>query len=289
MRKKEESNIKDEVIQEELEKSKKVKKKSKNNKQKKAKNGKLTVFIIIVSILFVIGGILGILLGTGMLSLPLKEKGPILYPLSEKVKVGDYVSYDAGNWDSDAELPNRNTPFTFGGYQKGVSRNNGVTCNDKDIDAKGWRVFRIDEEEVTLIQTGISMCYYHGYGSATNDKSVSILKNEDETVKYDFFLNEKYAQKVQILSKEDIDAFIGEDTSFKRLDNDLLKIGTPYWLATKYETYYMWYATEGATIAVDHVGNYGVRLLVTLKKEVMTEGQDDKNVWKLNIEQKNEE
>lgn len=291
MKRKEEVILEDKVIQQELEKSKKEgkntkksNKKNKKQKSKKVRKNKLNALIIIIAILFVIGGVLGILFGTGVLSFPLAKKGPTLYLLSEKVSVGDYVLYDAGNWESDKENPTRDVPFTFGGYQKDVSRNDGVACNDSDPENKGWRVFSVNEGSITLIQAGISMCYYHGYGNATNDKSVSILRNEDETVKHDEFLNPKYAEKVQILSKEDIDKFIGEDTSFKRLDNNLLKVGAPYWLASKYGSYYMWYATEGATIAVDHVGSYGVRVLVTLKKNVKTEGQNNENAWKLNIE-----
>lgn len=202
------------------------------------------------------------------------------------VEIGDYVAYDAGKWDIDKDLPNRSTEFTFGGYKKGESRNDGVACNSTDKGNSGWRVFNNEDGVVTLIQSGLSMCYYHGYGANTNDKSLSILTNSDENMKYDYFLNKKFANEVKILSKDDIDKFNDEDSSYKRIRNDLINVGNPYWLASKSETYYMWYVTEGGTVAVDHVGTYGVRVLVTLKKDAKTTGQNSKNVWNLSEEVK---
>lgn len=267
--------------------------KSKSTKEvkkvKRRKLNKLNVFVVILSMLFVIAGVFGILIGTGVITFSLKEKGPILYPLSEKVNIGDYVDYNAGSWEEDKDIPNRASAFTLGGYQKAVSRNDGVTCNYNDISNKGWRVFSVEEDKVTLIQSGISMCYYHGYGSSTNDKSVNILSGNDENIKFDFFLDNKFSEDVRILSKEDIDKFIDKDSSYNRIEDDLIAVGNPYWLATKNGSYYMWYVTEGGTVASDHVGSYGVRVLVTLKKNVKTVGQNDKKVWQLTEEIKKDE
>lgn len=257
-------------------------------KKKKRKINKLNVFLVITSTIFVCIAIFVSLVGTGVISFE-KNTGPILYKLSEKVKVGDYVNYDAGKWDNDVIVPDRNNPFTFGGYSLDGSRNNGVTCNYNDTANDGWRVFSIEEENVTLIHAGISMCYYHGYGSDTNERSVSILNGLDESIKYDYFLDEKFGESVRILSREDIDKFYGEDASFKRIDDDLIKVGNPYWLATKNGSYYLWYVTEGGTIAVNHVGSYGVRVLVTLKEGTMTSGQTKDKIWKLIKETKKEE
>ena len=244
--------------------------------------------VIILSIIFALIGIFFALLGTKVISFDNGNRGPVLYLLSEKVKVGDYVAYDSGVWEEDKAIPNRSTPFTLGGYTKDSNRSDGVSC-DYDTENKGWRVFSIDDGVVTLIQSGLSLCYYHGYGANTNDRSVSILSGKDENINFDYFIDEKFADSVKALSKEDIDSFSGEDSSYARITDNLINIGSPYWLASKNGTYYMWYVTEGGTVATDHVGMYGVRMVVTLKKDVKTEGQNNEKEWILNEDVKKDE
>lgn len=279
--KKEKKNISKEI--------KKNNRKIKKKRKKKRKLNKLNILILVLSFLFIVVAFLGILIGTGVISLVPKDKGPVYYSLSKKVKVGDYVDYDAGNWEEEKAIPNWSVPFTFGGYVVSSSRNNSVTCNYNEIDRKGWRVFSVEEDTVTLIHDGLSMCYYHGYGSGTNDNSVAILNNSNPDVNYDCFLDNKYGESVRVLSKEDIDKWYEEDSSYKRIRDDIINIGNPYWLATKNGTHYMWYVTEGGTVAVDHVGVYGVRILVSLKEKVKTTGKNKEDVWILAEEEKKEE
>lgn len=267
-------------------------KKIKEKKQKKSSNNLfLSVLIIVISFLFIVGGVFIGLIGTGVINLD-KDKGPVYYSLSEKAKVGHYVVYDAGSWEEDKNIPNRGNAFTFGGYTSGLSRNDGITCNylsDEEYSKQmrsGWRVFSIEEDIVTLIHDGISMCYYHGYGNKTNDKSVKILSGNDESINFDDYLDNKYASSVRILSKEDIDKFNNEDSSYKKIENNLISVGIPYWLASKSGTNFMWYVTEGGMVATDQVGMYGVRVLVTLAKDVKTTGLNDNNEWILAIEEK---
>lgn len=278
----------------ELRKKNKTDKEEKKLTKKKAKTkkGKLkkgTLLIVLISVLFVGVGIFAILLGTGIISILPKDNGLKLYVLGEKVKIGDYVEYDAGVWEEDKEIPTRSSAFSFGGYKKDASKNDGVTCNYNEIENKGWRVFSVEDNVVTLIQSGISMCYYHGYGNATNDKSVNILSGNAENINFDSFVDEKFGDSARILSKEDIDKFYEEDASYKRINNKLIKVGNPYWLATKNGSYNLWYVTEGGTVAVNHVGNYGVRVLVTLKDNVMTTGKNKDKIWVLTEEVKKDE
>lgn len=264
--------------------------KTKETKQiKKKKTNKSCVIVVVLSIVFALVGIFFALLGTKVISFEPKDKGPVLYSLNELVKVGDYVAYDSGNWEEDKEVPNSSTQFTLGGYLKDTNRSDGVSCSYDIDDNKGWRVFSINDGVITLIQSGLSMCYYHGYGASTNDKSVSILTGNDENINFDYFIDERFADSVKVLSKEDIDKFYEEDSSYKRITNDLISIGAPYWLASKSGTYYMWYVTEGGTVATDHVGMYGVRMMVTLKSDVKTEGQNKENEWILNEDVKKDE
>ncbi len=265
-------------------KEKKEEKKAiKKEKKSKHQKDRAAIVIIIVSTIFILLGILLALIGGGVITISF-EKKPVLYLLSEKVQIGDYVDYDAGVWEEDVAIPNRSKAYTFGGYSLGVSRTLGVTCGYNDIENPGWRVFAVTDGAVTLIQSGISMCYYHGYGSGTNDKSVNILSGNAENINFDYFLDSKFGDSVKILSKEDIDFYYKDDTSWKQIDDELINVGNPYWLATKNGSYYMWYVTEGGTVATDHVGAYGVRVLVTLKKDAKTYGQNDDGVWTLDEE-----
>lgn len=257
-------------------------------KRTKRKKNKSTVLVIVLSIVFALIGIFFALLGTKVISFEQGKQAPVLYLLSEKVKVGDYVAYDSGTWEEDKIIPNSSTQFTFGGYTKDSNRSDGVSC-DYDMDSPGWRVFRIEDGVVTLIQAGLSMCYYHGYGANTNDRSVKILSGQDENMQFDYFIDERFADSATVLSKEEIDKFYEEDSSYKKITNDLIRVGAPYWLASKSGSYYMWYVTEGGTVATDHVGMYGVRMIVTLKQDVKTEGQNDKKEWILNEDVKKDE
>lgn len=267
----------------------------KENKSKKKKKYKIviSIMIIIISFIFILLGIFVGLVGTGVINL-YKDKGPVYYSLEEKLKVGHYVVYDAGVWDEDKEVPTRKNQFTFGGYTKDSSGNEGVTCNylsEEDATSNkrsGWRVFSMEDGIVTLIHDGISMCYYHGYGNNTNDKSVKILTGNDENISFDNYLDNKYASSIRILSKEDIDKYYGEDSSYKKIEDDIISVGIPYWLASKKGTNFMWYVTEGGTVATDQVGMYGVRVLVTLGTNVKTTGLTDNKEWILAIDTKDE-
>ncbi len=267
-----------------LKKEKKVAKKQKRQDKKalkKAQKGKKntgSIIVIIISIIFIILGILLSLIGGGVITIDFERK-PKLYPLNEKVHIGDYVEYNAGVWDKSVNVPNRQVAYTFGGYTENASRNNSVNCGYNDVTMSGWRVFKIEDNSVILIQDGLSMCYYHGYGAGNTDRSLKILSGQDENFNFDYYLDNQFAESVKILSKEDIDSYYGSDTSYKKITDDLIKVGNPYWLASKNNTYNMWYVTEGGTVASNQVGVYGVRMLIKLKNTVKTIGQNDDQVW----------
>jgi len=263
------------------EKDKKDKTSNKQKSKKKRKLKKSNIIVMLICLCFITAGIIGILYGIGALTFNLKDPGPNYYSLSEKVSVGDYIDYDADFWEEEKNVPTRDETFTFGGYKVSTSRNNSVSCNYEFIDNKGWRVFSIEDSVVTLIHAGIPMCYYHGYGAGTNDTSINVLLGTDQNMVLQQFLDNKFGESVRILSKEDVDKFIGNDTSYTKIDNNIIKVGIPYWLATKSGSYNLWYVTEGGTIATDRVGSYGVRVLVTLKKNVQTTGINKQGAWTL--------
>jgi len=233
--------------------------------------------IYILSVVFLLFGIFLILVGVDVIRFT--EDKEWNYLLSEYAKVGDYVSYDAGVWDADVAIPNVSNAYTLGGYSKGVNRSNGVTCDFSDEAISGWRIFDISEEGVvTIVQSGLSMCYYHPYGKGTNSKSLNILSVSEDN-NFDYYVNSSYATSSRIMSKDDLELFYGDDVAYKRISDTLVKIGSPYFLASKNGEYDMWYVTEGGSVATNKVGMYGVRVLVTLKEGVLTPGLNDNKEW----------
>ena len=109
--------------------------------------------------------------------------------IKNKVKVGDFVNYSAGNWtaadmtkiqNSGAKIAandSTNKPssnFQFGGFTEGSSKDGNATpynssyayVKDKSTGSAvtGWRVFDVDGDNVTLISAGCPEDYYHPYG-----------------------------------------------------------------------------------------------------------------------------
>ena len=132
---------------------------------------------------------------------------------SGKLKVGDYIDYDAGTWkESDLKLIDdsikayggslNGTTGTeedgnkklgvssekptlqgqFGGFNIGDSRNSNSTPYSSSWipRTEGWRIWDIDEStgEVTIIHAGHPETYYHG-GDGNSKASINILRNRD--------------------------------------------------------------------------------------------------------------
>ena len=106
--------------------------------------------------------------------------------IKNKVKVGDFVNYSAGNWTAEdmAKIQNSgakiaannstNKPssnFQFGGFKEGSSKDGNATPYDSSYAyvtdkatgsaVTGWRVFDVDGDSVTLISAGCPEDYYH--------------------------------------------------------------------------------------------------------------------------------
>jgi len=132
-------------------------------------------------------------------------------------KVGDFVNYDAGTWNSSTDTAkitssggsvswSSSKPTIqgqFGGFIDGGDRNGNSTPYNTNWtpDYEGWRVWSVDEDVVTLISAGHTETYYHGDASiAYSNASINILRNRD----YSMYLNRhSYATKAWILTGED--------------------------------------------------------------------------------------
>ena len=105
-------------------------------------------------------------------------------------KIGDFVNYSAGTWNGDngeefkkieestGITPNNSTAlprgkFQFGGFTSTSSKDGNATTDasygkydyvkDKTTGkaVKGWRIFDITDEKITLISAGCPEDFYH--------------------------------------------------------------------------------------------------------------------------------
>ncbi len=145
------------------------------------------------------------------------EKG--VHYLADVANVGEYVIYDAGNWNETKEKPT--SDGQFGGYTINTSKNLSSTCSGS-MTLKGWRVLSKNEKTktVTIVHAGIPECYYHGTDS--ND-SVNKLNTRANNYK------NSYAQSAHGMTLQEALTITDNlaDTS-----NDLNKTGRFYWLAS---------------------------------------------------------
>ena len=86
----------------------------------------------------------------------------------DAMHIGDYVNYTAGSWTETKYYPG--TPYTFGGYTSGQSRDTnviGITESGSNVNIEsgyeGWRIWDISEDKqtITLISAGCPEAYRH--------------------------------------------------------------------------------------------------------------------------------
>ena len=225
--------------------------------------------------------------------------------------IGDWVNYTAGSWGEDegVAIPTSSTPFTFGGYNDGQSRdenaNGTYTGARAGATYEGWRIWDIsdDKQTITLISAGCPEEYYHPYG--TNNAYISeyilsgnVNANADATslglgttyTKRDWsiYKNEtQYANNARALTKGDLDTWYGKYIDSSITDtwdvssfpaNDANKLISTvenqcyYWLSSASSAigvYVVDPGRRGVNIYVNHA--LGVRVLVALASEVKFE------------------
>ncbi len=196
--------------------------------------------------------------------------------LYDKVDIGDYVAYDAGEWKEDKEKPK--LQGEFGGYTKGKSKNESVACWEETAPKyNGWRVLSKDDatRTVTLVHAGAPECYYHsGSDSSYPKASVDALNERGNQ-----YVNDAYATKGRSLNKEDVENF--------EISNSLRKTDTRYWLATDFGSYFVYHIfADGSLINSGRDSQGGFRPVVELKPGILTTGQGpdkvgNKDAWTL--------
>ena len=218
-----------------------------------------------------------------------------------RAKVGDYVNYDAGVWETDMALPTQ--VGTIGGVMAGTSRNNSVSCSDVTSILSGWRILSKRDGKVTLVSAGNPLCYYHG-GTDNAYTSEQYLKgnldwaskyvsskatSEVDALSFEDFKNE-FALSVSVLGKEDLLNYC-KDTSNCEMNEDsegaianvsdasLFRIDAPYYLASSKDTATLWSVATDGNITSFTDQAQGIRILITLNSDVVAKGKDENGAW----------
>lgn len=160
---------------------------------------------------------------------------------SNKLHIGDFVDYTAGKWtesqinkiDANGKQKKPSKAYQFGGYVEGMSRDGSVVPANseysyikEEVDGetrtiRGWRVFDINDDEITLISAGCPEDYYHPAEGRSAYISQYILTGEVNSninaewlelgTKYktrtweEYVNSEYYATKASALSKTKLD------------------------------------------------------------------------------------
>ncbi len=192
--------------------------------------------------------------------------------LYEVVKIGDYVKYDCGKWDTNMPIPVEQG--AFGGYNKNKSKSLNITpyleyANTDD----GWIVLDAKDNVVTLIHAGTPVAYFHKYGNS--DNSINMMKNflEEE------FYNELYASSIRAFNYDDINTIIEKKDIDANIVSKIVKTGSWYWLGTKFNDSLIWSVNNFGIMDYRLAdGSFGVRPVVELWNNVYyTSGDGTKN------------
>ena len=213
-----------------------------------------------------------------------------VYPtLSSVVKVGDYVDYPV--------------------YYDNVAPYNGYAST-----YDGWRVISIEDDgTVNLVSAGVPLSYYHPGQSdvaikALVDNFLTTPFSVDDNHTYrkngftpyvslkDVFTNEFTEMKadgvtpnVRSMIKEDIlaitgaaDLVAGEYLTAPKYGN-MFHVGAHYWLASAYNSYYLWYVYYNGYVSNYYDYEFGVRPVVSLKSTVKATGTNAAGVWNIEM------
>ena len=194
------------------------------------------------------------------------DKGDLLYT---KVKVGDYVNYDAGNWNETRT--EQKIDGYYWGMTSGASKQTGVKCNKNDTGTRsGWMVYNVVGQEVYLIHAGTPECIYHGRTSTAN--VISTMQSEAQK-----YVNSKYAHGSTIVNCN----LSGFNCNANSFPDTLYKTGTHYWIAQPGDNYTLYSISPVGSKQPFSLISQGLRPIVILNSDVKTTGKNNSGAWVL--------
>ena len=186
--------------------------------------------------------------------------------LYTKVKVGDYVNYNAGNWNETRS--EKKIDGYYWGMQSGASKQTGVKCDRNDTSTRdGWMVFNVINNRVYLIHAGTPECIYHGKVSTT-----TVITTMQERAKQ--YVDGTYAIGSTILSCN-LQGFNCQGSSYQ---DNLYKTGTHYWVAKPESNDRIMNISPTGSAQAYNLKSLGLRPIVILDEKVLTSGKSG-NTW----------
>lgn len=227
--------------------------------ESKATNGKNSITLTAAGNHTVYGTVVDSYGNTGTCQINLTIKSGSI--LSTRVKMGDYVSYDAGTWTETAGVPTREG--TFGGYSNGTPRSKGVNClaSQEGTPKDGWVVLSVSDGKATLVHAGTPECFYHNRNASS---SISLINSRANV-----YLNTTYAESARILNCNDPGVSCNQGSSLK----DIHVTNTHYYLPTSKDGgSALWSVSYSGRLTGTTQRAFGIRPVVVLRSNVLITG-----------------
>lgn len=229
-------------------------------------------------------------------------------PIIDKIKIGDYITYDAGIWKKEeleelkgnnfytnGELPGTDAGFKFGGFIENQSRNKaidaygGSNITSNHTFSEGWRVLDINEDgSLKIVSAGTVEAFRHlgsspiegfeaGYYSEYILRKV-VNKNDTEhteqdyinagIIPRDFTMYENELAKPNTAHCMSLYDAYNITGSLDETQNNLRDLGIYYHLASGQNKIALARVQPGGTILMSGNTCYGIRIVLDLKPEV---------------------
>jgi len=243
------------------------------------------IIILVIAIILILG-VIGLLIY-------LSEANKV--PLADIVKIGDYIQYNAGEWN-DAEINKLTsqklyagadsvtfeTPYMFGGFKSGDSRNVGIVYPGASTESKtGWRVLDIDKSSgvVTIVSNGITEAFYYP-GEEYGGYIAEEVLNVTESIPYDaqgvtqrdwkMYVNGRVATDATCMMKSNVDKITNNIINFNDVVEvfDIVNIKSNYWLGTAYGQSLLYSINSEGIVNSGNNKAYGIRVIVHLKSNI---------------------
>ena len=163
--------------------------------------------------------------------------------LSEKANIGDYVDYTSS---SDAT-------------------NKSISCYYGNPVNNGYRVLNKEKKSIEIIHAGVPECLeYNRDSKNTLDNINNVLKN---------YLNKNIATKVRSVDCNDLKKFDKKACKNNiRIQNDLVNVGTYYWLGDKKDKRYINFIDYLGYASNTYGVTLGIRPVIKLKNDIIIKG-----------------
>ncbi len=224
-------------------------------------------------------------------------------------KIGDFVNYSAGLWSEDeitdlqmaelysstnttGALPDSSTPYMFGGFKAGDSKDNSITpySTDTNTYASGWRILSFNNDGTIneIIHAGTPEAYYNPnstnsayksqyiLGGGINSNGASAWAYTNVSMRdWSMYVNSNYyGTSAKSVTYEQMLSFTGLNSS---TSNTIRNIHTYYWFPKASTNKILWCGSPDGNLTDCLINCMGIRPVVTLEDGIKVEGTGSKH------------